>query len=102
MTPSFNDCFFLLKSIDDSITYCLKHKLWNEPCPPRCGEITPDEPGSIEEVQSNNYDIDCIDFTRRKISQNYPAYFCETYNQTEPFCHSCLFHRYLVYPSDLK
>ncbi|MHA2246762.1 MAG: hypothetical protein ACXADY_17595 [Candidatus Hodarchaeales archaeon] len=97
-----NDCLFLLKSNDGSITYCLKFRLWSEPCPPRCDQFISGEPGSIDETQSRNYDIECRDFTREKSSQALIAYYCKLHMQTKPFCHSCIFHRYQTDPFDPK
>ena len=92
-------CICLLKSNDGSITYCLKFKLWNEPCPPHCDQFTFGEVDSLEEAQSKNYDIDCLDFTR--IEQDHPAYYCNLYKQIGPLCHSCQFHRYVTDPLTL-
>ena len=90
----YKDCFFLLTSNDGSIGFCLKFKLWNEPCPPRCALFTPDKIGSLEEAQSKKYDIDCIDFTRIDHDKDQTVYYCNLYRQKEPLCQSCGFHRY--------
>ena len=95
----YKDCFFLLTSKDGSVGFCLKFKLWNEPCPPHCDQFTLGEVGSLEEAQSKNNDIDCLDFTR--IEKDHPGYYCNLYKQIGPLCHSCHFHRYVSDPFTL-
>ena len=90
----FKKCFFLIKSHDGTVTHCLKFKLWNEPCPPRCDQYTPGEVGNMEEVEDKKYDVDCRDFTRISQRQNQPAYYCTMFMLPEPLCEPCLYHRY--------
>ncbi|UCG03394.1 MAG: hypothetical protein JSW11_05260 [Candidatus Heimdallarchaeota archaeon] len=94
----FKECLFLITSNDNAAVYCLKFKLWNEPCPKMCDQYVPSEPGNIEEAKQANYDIECLDFTR-KLVEGEPEFYCSLYNLTKPLCKECLFHRYAEDPS---
>jgi hypothetical protein len=94
----FKECLFLITSKDGKTAYCLKFKLWNEPCPKMCDQYIPHEPGQIEEAKQANYDIECLDFTR-KVVEGLPEFFCTLYNLTKPLCKECRFHRYVEDPS---
>ena len=94
----FKECLFLITSNDGATAYCLKFKLWNEPCPKMCDQFVSHEPGQIKEAKRANYDIECLDFTRR-IVEGRLEFFCTLYNLAEPLCKECLFHRYTEDPS---
>ncbi|MFX1517534.1 MAG: hypothetical protein ACFFC6_14605 [Promethearchaeota archaeon] len=97
----FKGCLFLITSKDGKIAYCLKFKLWNEPCPKMCDQYIPHGPGQIEEAKQANYDIECLDFTRKIITDS-PEYYCTLYNLPKPLCKECLFHRYTEDPSTFE
>lgn len=94
----FKQCLFLIASDDNTAVYCLRFKLWNEPCPKMCDQYVHSDPGNIEAAKRAKYDIECLDFTR-KIVEGSPEYYCSLYNLTKPLCKGCLFHRYAEDPS---
>ena len=99
-------CIFLLRHRNASnsynssrIHYCLLLKLWNEPCANKCQsfqELT-GEIETLEEVESQKYDIDCLDMSR-KVIQSQSRFYCKLYELPEPFCTECQFARYSTSP----
>lgn len=98
----FKQCSFLISSCDESVGFCLKFKLWSEPCPPSCDQFQLGYVGSLKEVQTKKYDTDCLDFTRIGQEDGQSAYYCDLYKQTEPLCDACQFHRYETDPFSQK
>lgn len=94
----FKECLFLITSNDTTTVYCLKFKLWNEPCPKMCDQFILCEPGKIQDAKRANHDIECLDFTRKLVDGS-PEFYCTLYNLTKPLCKECLFHRYAEDPS---
>jgi hypothetical protein len=92
----FKECLFLITSKDGKTAFCLKFKLWNEPCPRLCDQYVPFDPGQIEEAKQANYDIECLDFTRKLVDGS-PEFFCTLYNMKNPLCKECFFHRYSLH-----
>ncbi|MFW9903670.1 MAG: hypothetical protein ACFFFH_05015 [Candidatus Thorarchaeota archaeon] len=97
----FKECIFLITSKDGKTAYCLKFKLWNEPCPKMCDRFVSHAPGQIEEAKQTYYDIECLDFTRR-IVEGSPDFYCTLYDLVKPLCKECLFHRYVEDPTSLS
>ncbi|MFX0013251.1 MAG: hypothetical protein ACFFB2_02710 [Promethearchaeota archaeon] len=99
LDDSFKKCLFLLASNDGFVDFCLQFKLWNESCPPHCDQFVSGELGNIKEAEFAGYDVECLDFTR-KIKRNQPVYYCKLYEQDNPLCRDCRFHRYSANPSN--
>ncbi|MFX0173842.1 MAG: hypothetical protein ACFE9L_18315 [Candidatus Hodarchaeota archaeon] len=83
----FKPCFFLLKTREARVNFCLQYREWFDQCPAQCPEIREDESGDFEEVRAQNYDYECLNFTRNQDGH----YFCTQYLLENPLCHSCLY-----------
>ncbi|MFX0085315.1 MAG: hypothetical protein ACFFAU_06550 [Candidatus Hodarchaeota archaeon] len=97
----YYNCIFLLQNTDQSANYCLKLKLWNNPCPPKCERKVEGEIGNLEEAQAINYDLDCLEIIRKCFKaedRDALFYFCQLYEQVNPFCNECQYPRYLEDP----
>ncbi|MHA2247577.1 MAG: hypothetical protein ACXADY_21695 [Candidatus Hodarchaeales archaeon] len=88
---SHHDCLFLITSQDDTVSYCLTLKLWNEPCPPRCSYYKAGLPGSLEKLEAQHYHMNCQKFSRKSTLMGQAEGYCKLYFMREPRCRECNF-----------
>ena len=92
---SFHECLYLLTSSDESSTYCLTLKVWNEQCPPRCPYYTAGLPTNLEKLETEKYKLSCRNFSQKRITRNEAIPYCKLYFMREPNCQQCDFrHKY--------
>ena len=87
--PTYHECVYLITSHDNTLTYCLTLKHWNEPCPPRCPYYKVGPPGSLEKLGGEDYFLHCLKFTRRLITRKQAKAYCKLYLMSEPRCKIC-------------
>ena len=90
---SHHECLFLLKSHNDTLTYCLNLKLWNDPCPPRCAYYKAGCPGILEKLEARDYRIHCKKFIRKSVTRKKAKGYCNLYLMSEPRCRECSYQQ---------
>ncbi|MFX1285897.1 MAG: hypothetical protein ACFFB5_19805 [Promethearchaeota archaeon] len=89
LKSSHHECLFLITSYDGTVTNCLTLKLWNEPCPHRCPYYKAGPPGSLEELEMQQYLIDCKKFSRKLTTTGKAIAYCKLHLMREPRCQQC-------------